>query len=74
MAAMCVLGMVRSTRRLTACDGVVYVSVIKHDKFRQSWLDSGWCFPQFLDRVVDISITLRDMYAQCYTVLFWTGY
>ena len=27
--------------------------------------------PQFLDRVVDISVMLRDMYAQCSTVLFW---
>ena len=27
--------------------------------------------PQFLDSVVDISVMLRDMYAQCLTVLFW---
>ena len=30
--------------------------------------------PQFLDRVVDTSVMLRDRYAQCQTVLFWTGY
>ena len=29
---------------------------------------------QFLDRMVDIAVMLRDRYAQCYTVLFWTGY
>ena len=33
----------------------------------------GWTVdgasPQFLDRVVDISVMLRDMYAQCSTVV-----
>ena len=34
-----------------------------------------WMVPlQFLHRVVDIAVMLRDRYAQCQTVLFSTGY
>ena len=36
------------------------------------WIVDG-ASPQFLDRVVDISVMLRDKYAQCYIVLF-SGY
>ena len=74
MADMCVLGMVRSSRRLTACDVVVGTSLCSSMTSSNNlrWTVDG-ASPQFLDRVVDISGMLRDKYAQCSTVLFWTG-